>query len=71
MDKSIEQLARDLAFAEYAKTTQASYLATIRALSERKKTPIASWSRDDLRETFEWLRSLGKSAAWLKSSSVP
>lgn len=65
MDSSIDQMAQDLARAEYSKRTQQAYVEMIVRLRGRIGKPIATWSRDDLRGVVEWLASLPKSASWL------
>jgi integrase/recombinase XerD len=65
MDKSIEQMARDLAFAKYAKKTQESYLATARLLAEFCRKAISEVTRDELRDFVEARGSRGKSASQL------
>lgn len=65
MDTSIDQMAQDLARAEYAKDTQKKYVEMIVRLRDRLGKPIATWSRDDVRGVVEWLGSLGKSPSWL------
>jgi site-specific recombinase XerD len=65
MDRSIEQLARDLAFAGYAKSTQKDYVATATDLSERIRKPLAEATRDDLREFMEALLTRGRSQGWV------
>jgi integrase/recombinase XerD len=65
VDSSIDQMAQDLARAEYAKDTQKKYVEMIVRLRDRLGKPIATWSRDDVRGVVEWLGSLGKSARWL------
>ena len=66
MDKSIEQMAQDLAFAEYSNSTQKSYLRTAKDLARHFGRPVAELARDELRAYVEHLRSLGRSASWLK-----
>ena len=66
MDKSIEQMGRDLAFAEYAKSTQEAYLKTVTELSGHFQRPVAEVGREDLREYVEHLGARGRSASWLK-----
>ena len=65
MDQSIEQLARDLAFAGYAKSTQQGYIATVTELSDRIRKPLAEAIRDDLREFMEALLTRGRSPGWV------
>jgi len=66
MDKSIEQLEQDLAFAEYAKSTKKQYLKTAVGLGAYYSRPVAELERDDLRRYVEHLRRQGRSASWLK-----
>lgn len=62
MDLSIEQLARDLALAKYAKKTQHGYVATAKLLAEFCGKPLAELTRDDLRAFVEARQSRGKSS---------
>jgi integrase/recombinase XerD len=64
MDQSIEQMARDLAFAGYAKSTQDSYLGTARELRGHCGKPLAEATRDEVRAFAEALRDRGRSASW-------
>lgn len=66
MDKSIEQMERDLAFAEYAKSTREAYLKTATELAGHFQRPVAEVGREDLRGYVERLRARGRSASWLK-----
>jgi site-specific recombinase XerD len=68
MDTSIKQMGQDLAFAEYAKSTQAKYLKAINELEAYFDRPVADLGRDDLRAYFEHLQGRGKSASWLKTN---
>ncbi|HEY2201561.1 MAG TPA: tyrosine-type recombinase/integrase [Solirubrobacteraceae bacterium] len=65
MDQSITQLGQDLALANYAATTQKTYLKTAERLQGRFRKPLAELTRDELRTYVEELRSLGKSASWV------
>ena len=65
MDISIEQLARDLALANYAKSTQERYVWTAKHLAEFCRKPLVEVTRDDLREFVQARASRGKSATWL------
>ena len=65
MDISIGQFERDLARAAYAKSTQERYVDIVRRLGQRLDKPIAAWTRDDVRDTAEWLASLGKGPSWV------
>src|SRR6185369_15181545 len=67
MDTSIEQLARDLAFASYSKRTVTTYLAAARALSEFCQKPIIDLTRDDLRAFVEARAARGKSATRVRT----
>ncbi len=66
MDKSIEQMRRDLAFAGYSKSTRKQYLKTAEDLAVHVQTPVTELGRDDLREYVERLRAQGRSASWMK-----
>jgi len=66
MDKSIEQMAQDLAFASYSQSTQKSYLRTVKAFAAHFGRPVADIGRSELREYVELLRGRGRSASWLK-----
>jgi len=65
MDQSIEQMARDLAFAKYARETQEDYLASAKQLAEFCKKPLTEVTRDELRDFVEARGSRGKSASRL------
>jgi site-specific recombinase XerD len=66
MEKTIAQMQQDLAFANYAQTTQGSYLKTAKDLLTHFGRPVEQIGRDDLRAYIEHLRRLGRSASWLK-----
>ncbi len=66
MDKSIEQMGRDLAGAEYSRSTQKEYLRTAEKLASHFGRPVTELVREDLREYVEGLRAQGRSASWLK-----
>jgi integrase/recombinase XerD len=66
MDKSIEQMTQDLAFAAYSPDTQEKYLKTVKALGSYFDRPVAELERDDLREYVEHLREQQTSVTWLK-----
>jgi site-specific recombinase XerD len=66
VDKSIEQMEQDLAFANYAHRTQCDYLKTAKDLSARFGRPVEQIGRDDLRDYVEHLRERARSASWLK-----
>jgi integrase/recombinase XerD len=63
MDQSIEQLARDLALAKYAKTTQERYVRTAKQLSEFCGKALATLTRDDLRAFVEARATRGPSGS--------
>jgi site-specific recombinase XerD len=66
MDKSIEQMAQDLAFASYSQSTQKSYLKTVNDVAVHFSRPVATIGRDELRGYAELLRGQERSASWLK-----
>jgi integrase/recombinase XerD len=66
MDKSIEQMERDLARAAYKARTKADYLGTARALGSHFDKPVAELERDEIRAFVEQLQARGRSASWLK-----
>jgi integrase/recombinase XerD len=66
MDKSIEQMGRDLAFGEYSKSTQRQYLKAAEALASHFSRPVAEIERDELRGYVEQLRGQERSASWMK-----
>lgn len=66
MDKSIEQMQRDLAFTGYAKRTQESYHQTVQVMAAHIGRPVAALERDEIRGYCEHLRQRGRSASWLK-----
>jgi site-specific recombinase XerD len=66
MDKSIEQMERDLAFASYSQSTQDSYLKTVEAFATHVGRPVAQVEREEIRAYTEQLRQRGQSASWLK-----
>jgi site-specific recombinase XerD len=65
MDASIEQLARDLALAKYAKRTREGYIGAAEQLAAFSGKPLAALTRDDLRAFVEARTSRGVSAAVL------
>jgi site-specific recombinase XerD len=67
MDKSIEQMARDLARGPYAKKTRERYTRTGMELAEHFGRPVAELQRDDLRTYVEHLHAQPRSASWLKT----
>jgi site-specific recombinase XerD len=66
VDKSIEQMGRDLAFGEYSKSTRQQYIKTAEALASHFGRPVAEIERDELRAYVEHLRGQGRSASWMK-----
>jgi integrase/recombinase XerD len=66
MDKSIEQMVQDLAFASYSQSTQKSYLRTVKAFASHVGRPVAEIGRDALRAYVEHLRGQECSASWMK-----
>jgi site-specific recombinase XerD len=66
MDKSIEQMEQDLAFAGYSQSTRQDYLRTVKAAAAHFGRPVAELGRDELRGYVEVLRGQGRSASWLK-----
>jgi integrase/recombinase XerD len=66
MDKSIEQMRQDLAFARYSTTTREAYPKTAAELAEHFGRSLADISRDDLREYVAHLQAQERSDSWLK-----
>jgi site-specific recombinase XerD len=66
MDKSIEQMQRDLASASYSGSTKKRYLKNAERLAAHFSKPVAELSREDLRDYVEHLQAAGRSASWLK-----
>jgi len=66
VDKCIKQMEQDLAFAKYAKETQAAYLKTARSLLAWAERPVEEIGREELRGFVEYLGEKGRSASWLK-----
>jgi site-specific recombinase XerD len=66
MDKSIEQMSQDLAFAKFAPSTQAQYLSAVTELAAHFGRPVAEIGREQLRAYCEHLRGQERSASWLK-----
>jgi integrase/recombinase XerD len=62
---SIEQLTRDLALANYAKSTRERYIGTAKQLAASCGKPLAALTRDDLRAYVEARTHSGASAAVL------
>jgi site-specific recombinase XerD len=67
MDKSLEQMRRDLASGPYADRTKKQYLRNAKQLATHFSKPVAELSRDDLRDYVEHLQASGRSASWLKT----
>jgi len=66
MDKGIEQMGQDLAYARYRGSTQKSYLKTVEGVAAHFGRPVAEIGRDDLRDYVEMLHEQERSASWLK-----
>jgi integrase/recombinase XerD len=66
MDKSIEQMAQDLAFGGYSQSTRSNYLRTVKGVAAHFGRPVAEVGRHELRDYVELLRGRGLSASWLK-----
>jgi len=66
MDKSIEQMGKDLAFASYAKGTREHYISSAKALGAHFGRAVAELGREDLRAYVGHLGARGRSASWLK-----
>jgi site-specific recombinase XerD len=66
MDKSIEQMGQDLAFASYSGSTQKSYLKTVEGVAAHFGRPVAEIGRAELRDYVERLHEQARSASWLK-----
>jgi site-specific recombinase XerD len=66
MDKSIEQMDQDLAFAKYATSTRAQYLKAVTELAAHFGQPVAEIEREQLRAYCDHLREQERSASWLK-----
>ncbi len=66
MDKSIEQMERDLARAAYRASTRAAYLRTVSILGSHFGRPVAELGRDEIRTYIDHLQGQGRSASWLK-----
>jgi site-specific recombinase XerD len=66
MDKSIEEMRRDLASAPYAESTRRQYFRNAEQLAAHFGKPVAELSRDDLRNYVEHLRAARRSPSWLK-----
>jgi site-specific recombinase XerD len=66
MDKSIEQMGQDLAFAEYSQSTRNNYLRTVKGVAAHFGRPVAELGRDELREYVGLLQDRARSASWLK-----
>jgi len=66
MEKSIEEMKRDLAFASYSDSTQRQYIKNAEHLAEHFGRPLVEIDRENLRQYVESLMAQGKSASWLK-----
>ncbi len=66
MDKSIEQMEQDLAYARYSQSTQKGYLRTVKDVAAHFGRPLSEIGRDELRGYVEVLRGRARSASWLK-----
>ena len=66
MEKSIEEMKRDLAFASYSDSTQRQYIKNAEHLAEHFGRPLVESDREKLRQYVESLMAQGKSASWLK-----
>lgn len=66
MDKTIEQLARDLALAQYSRGTRESYVAVAKRLAEFCGRAIAEVTREELRAYVEEQASRGTAASTLR-----
>jgi site-specific recombinase XerD len=62
----IDQMRQDLARAEYAESTRASYSRTIRLFFSRQECPGREVGRDEVRKFVDELTVQGKSASTLK-----
>jgi site-specific recombinase XerD len=62
MDKRIEELARDLAFAGYSKRTQESYVAAAKRLAAHCGKRVDEATREEVRAFVESVSASGKSA---------
>jgi site-specific recombinase XerD len=65
MDKSVEEMRQDLAFARYSPRTQRHYLQTVERLGKRFGRPIVDLRRDDLRQFVEEIVARGHSPSWV------
>jgi len=65
MDQSIEQLGQDLAWANYAKSTQRQYVGVAEHLAARFGKPLAMLTREELRTYVDEVVARGKSATWV------
>src|SRR5690242_4737084 len=66
MDKSIEQMGQDLAFAGYVKSTRDKYVRTVEQLAVFYGRPVSEIRREELRAYLEHLSGRARSASWLK-----
>lgn len=65
MEKSIEQMRQDLAFAAYSMSTQRRYVKTAEKLGAHFERPVAELGRDEIRRYVEHLHEQKRSASWL------
>lgn len=66
MERSIEQMKQDLAFAKYSESTQKAYVKTACALLRHSGRPAEQIGREELRAFVAHLMGHGRSASWLK-----
>ncbi len=66
MDRCIEQMKQDLAFAKYSSRTQEDYLKTARMLLQHVDRPVEQIGREELRAYVGHLMGQEHSASWLK-----
>ena len=64
MDESIEQLARDLAFAKYSKDTQERYVRRAEEYAKHCNKPPSQTTRDDVRAYVDALVGRERSSGW-------
>ncbi len=65
MDESIEQLARDLAFAKYSKDTQERYVRHVGEYAKHCNKPLSQTTRDDVRAYVDALVKGDKPPSWV------
>jgi site-specific recombinase XerD len=66
MDKSIEQMRQDLAFADYSIGTQKQYVKGVCEFGAHFSRPVCELGREEVRVYVEHLRAQPRSATWLK-----